>query len=378
MTTPEASWQPDNTLEAVLLAARQRQDQAEFLAALAWADLLLPLSLDRPDDPEAVTMVEVAGRRCLLAFTSDRAMRQTLGADRPRRPVRVIELGRIWPGPDLWLAVNPGLPIEMYLGADAVASLAAEADRPGSQTETVLAEAADSGDPDRFAAALVTQDAVIPLSLENDSASTDIADPQFGWCRIGAGEDLIVVYTSQQRLREHLGLNPYVVVPFAKLLAQWPDPKAGMAVDPGASFGSRLEAPLVAAIADRVRTYADGVLVQAVLPPTMEQRYLSGAHSRVAGLIHRCPDAAVPLAELYRQLDLIGEGSPFDVDDPAGHVVRWLEADSTAYRMPQMSGAQLPPGAALWRIDRGGDEVCLTRYLPGSNGTLGWEPASPD
>lgn len=378
MTAPGAQWQPANRLEEMLLAARQRQSQPEYLSLLAWADLLLPLSLDRPDDPDAITLVEVSGHRCVLAFTSDQATRHVLGADRPRRPVRMVELPRIWPEPDLWLAIDPGLPIEMYLGADAIRALAAESDQPATATEAALAAAASSADPDAFAAALLTEDAVVPISPDADSGSTDIADPDFGWCRMPGDEDLIMVYTSTPRMREQLGLNPYVLVPFAKLLARWPDPATGLAVDPGASFASRLAAPLVAAIADRVRGYADGVMVQTILPPTGEQRYLSGRHNRVAGLVHRCPDGMVPLAELYRQLDLIGEGSPFGVQDPAGYVVRWLEQDKTAYRAPQMTGAELPAGAALWRIDQAGGEVCLARYQLGPDGALGWVSTSPD
>lgn len=365
-------WRPQNNLEAVLLAARERSDQKGYLSALTWADLLLPLQPDRPDDPEAVTFVEVSGRRCVLAFTSDTAITQVMGSLPPRRPVRFVELNRIWPDPEIWLAVNPGLPIEIFLGPGAVGTLAEAADEPVTQTEAALVAAADATDIDAYAAALVVADAVVPIDTEDGADTTDITDPDFGWCRMEDEGRSIMIYTSDVRMREQLGLRPYLEMPFAALLDRWPDDTTGLVVDAGASFSTRLAAPAVAEIAARVREIADGILVQVVVPPGGDTRYLDKGHNRVAGMVHRAPEGVMPLADLYRSLGLLGEGSPFGPDDEAGYVIRWYETDKDAYRAPQMDGVELRPGAALWQLDRSGSSRCVARYQLGADGAPEW------
>ncbi len=72
-----AGWDATNGLEKTLLDARADGDEPTYLAALARADLVLPT----PPDADCL-VAEVSGRRCVLAFTSEPAMRQVLGNGR--------------------------------------------------------------------------------------------------------------------------------------------------------------------------------------------------------------------------------------------------------------------------------------------------------
>jgi hypothetical protein len=105
-----------------------------------------------------------------------------------------------------------------------------------------------------------------------------------------------------------------------------------------------------------------GIAVQVVVPAGQVNRYLQEGHRRVAGLVHRRPGSALPLAELYARLGLLGEGSPFRPDDDQGYVLRWYEPDPAAYPSPTMDGVELPNGATLLAVDRTGAERPIATY----------------
>lgn len=361
-----AGWEPTNDLERVLADARSRRDEDTFLAALTHADLVLPT----PDDGD-VMLADVSGRRCVLAFTSDTAMRHVLGSEPTWRPVRFVELGRGWPDPVLWLAIDPGLPVEGLFTPVAVGDIAEVAGRPATELERDLASATAAMNVEAAARALLPAEVLVPLD-PSGSQSRDITDPDFPWLRLTDESRPITIFTSPTRLREELGELDAVEVAFAALMAQWPDPTAGLAVNPGTSFECTLAAPSTAAIAQRVRAIAESVLVEVVVPAGITDRYLRHNHNRVAGLIHRIPSARMPLADLYLQLGLLGDGSPFGAEDEVGYVIRWYEPDRDAYRAPTMDGVDLTPGAALWRVERDGAESCVAFYALDTAGVARW------
>ena len=398
---PELSWEPDGDLERDLSACRQRRDDEAFLRRLARADLLLPLLPDRAG-PAWLTSL-ISGERCVVAFTSVPAMRRLMGGEPAYRSARFIELAATWPDPSVQLAVDPGLPIEVFLSPAVVVELAGVAALPATELEAALARALEDGDPEAYAKVLLATDVLVPI--EPGSESRDITDPAFGWVRMEGEETPIAVFTSPERLREQLGDPELVEVAFGELVTAWPDPASGLAVDPGTAYGGVLAAEAVTGLGaelDRRGRIAAEIVreagtridltepqrvhlaqrllderlderpaeddrsnVQVVILAVQVERYLRQGHRRVAGLIHRRPAQPMPLADLYHWLGLIGEGSPFTAADPLGHVLRWVEADPAAFAAPTMDGVEVPEGASLWQIDGAGGEQRLATLRDG-------------
>ncbi len=407
---PDVDWQPDSDLERDLLTCRQRRDSEAFLRRLAGADLLLPL-LPGPPTPVSWLTSQIGGERCVVAFTSESAMRQLMGGEPPHRAARFIELAATWPDPSVQLAVDPGLPIEAYLSPAVVVELAGVAAQPATELEQALAKALADEDPETYALALLPTEVLVPIA-PTGSESRDLTDPAFGWWRVADDDAAIVVFTSPERLREQLGDPELVEVPFGAVVMAWPDPTAGLAVDPGTAHGGVLAAEAVTQLRDELtrrgqiaasvvrdaaaRTdltepqrlhLADQLLrerldapavaapvpvadepeatVQVVILGVQVERYLRQGHRRVAGLIHRRPGRALPLAELYRWLGLLGDGSPFNATDLLGYVLRWADPDPEAFRSPTMDGVEVPDGATLWQLDSAGGEQRLATLRDG-------------
>ncbi len=245
----------------------------------------------------------------------------------------------------LFLALDPGLPVEGLFTPVAIGDLAAASARPADVLEETLAAAAEQGDIGAVIRALLPVEVLVPLD-PTGSKTPDLTDPEFAWCRLTDDGQPIMVYTSVTRLRDELAGTEAVTVPFAAGLSEWPDPAVGMAVNPGTTFETAIPAEALTTVAQRVRQIADSVPVEVVIPAGSLDRYLIGGHDRVAGLVHRAPSTTMPLAELYTQLGLLGDGSPFDAHDETGYVIRWYTTDRDAYRTPAMDGVDLAPGAA--------------------------------
>jgi hypothetical protein len=401
-----SAWQPEGQLELDLLAARQRGDQEAFLRRLARAELLFPLS-----PGGSLMSADVSGRRCVLSCTSQSALGRLFGAP-GHVPVRLLQIAAEWPDVTGCLAVNPGLPIEIFLPAAVVLEMAAFSALPATDVERSLAQAKAGDDIERYAETLLRSvGMVVPVG----PGGRDIADPAFPWIRLAddeAGGDAagpIVAFTSAERLRDRHGEQAFVPVDFATLAAFWPDPDVGLAVDPGLPHGAVLVGPALAYLRERVRRIgramaevattmperadltgeqrqdlahrlvarrlaeldrpaaarAAGPVVQVVIAPALVDRFLQHGHDRAAGLIHRNPARLLPLAVLYEQLGLLGDGSPFGADDEAGYVLRWVEPDPDAYRSPTMDGVDVPDGAGLWQIGRTGAERKLAEFRSG-------------
>lgn len=418
----EVEWEPAGDLENELLAARFRGDQDSLVTRLVHADLLCPVNPSEVGTGLPLSWVasEISEHQCILAFTSTRSMDLLLGAGTPHRLTRVVELARTWPDQEYWLAVDPGLPIEVYLPFGMVARMADAACLPHTDLERSLADTLAAEDLEGYARALLGADVVLPLEA-GSTGPRDVADPRFPWCRVPATGEFggaVLGYTSEDRLREQMGVRAAVTVPFAELVKVWPDPSDAFAVNIGTEFAARLDGRVLRYVGERVarieglaRKVTDdanartelgieertalahwrlreeldeaglpvpqpvagspapepadepGVAVQVVVAQAQVERFLTSGHSRVAGLIHRRPDIKmIPLGELYQRLDLLGPGSPFGAQDKVGYLVRWWEADPEAYPEPQMDGLDVPDGAALRRLAASGAEEPLAHY----------------
>ncbi|OLE24298.1 MAG: hypothetical protein AUG49_13680 [Catenulispora sp. 13_1_20CM_3_70_7] len=417
-------WVPDNALERDLMRLRGNGDGTGYARRLARADLVLPLLPEEATAGVPVSWVtaEISGTPHILAFTSPATMHRLLDdPEVPHRVARFVELHEAWPDPRLPLAVDPGLPIEAFLSRPALAEFAEVAAEPAPGLEQALYRAIAAGDVGAYTLALLEGSVAVPLDPRLGTAQ-DVADPRFPWARMEGNGELdgsIVLFSSPTRLRDQLGDHPHVVAAFALVAKAWPDPGTGLAVDPGTPLAAVLDGRVVAAIGERVgeferitgdavtvaRSRSDltvpervalaeqviherfegaapasgtgpaGTAVQVFVPAGQLDRYLQQGHGRVAGLVHRAPGGAVPLAQLYARLGLLGEGSPFGADDDHGYVLRWVEPDPAAYPSPTMDGVELPGGATLLAIDRAGAERPIAAYRPGH----GWyaAPATP-
>ena len=129
---------PENALEDALLAAREQDDVARLLGALATSDVYVPAEGTGPDEETAVTagpadrlpvpVIELDGRSVVPVFTS----LAQLGRFRPEGGGYVRFEGRalsaVTPA-DIGVAVNPGGDLGLTLTPEQVAALgAAEAD----------------------------------------------------------------------------------------------------------------------------------------------------------------------------------------------------------------------------------------------------------
>ncbi|MEU5791334.1 SseB family protein [Micromonospora purpureochromogenes] len=168
-------------------------------------------------------------------------------------------------------------PVEGGAGADATAASLGNtvADRGGSrpaesEPAELLARAAAAHDLPRYVGVLAAGPVCVPLAGEPSP------DRDFPWTVV-LGADrapLLPVFTSADALTAFAGVGvPFVALSAADLLADWPDPAWGLAVDPGAAHGLTLTAPALAALlAANDPTDPPGPLA----PATVEQPGTSG------------------------------------------------------------------------------------------------------
>src|SRR5215211_2968657 len=112
-----AGFRPVNDLESAMERALQNQDQSGYAAALATAELVVPVR-PAPDCGVVTATVQRDGRSHLLTFTSTETMGATIGRDGAELQfikASVPQMLATWSDPQVWLAVDPGTPIEGYL-----------------------------------------------------------------------------------------------------------------------------------------------------------------------------------------------------------------------------------------------------------------------
>ncbi|MET8355537.1 SseB family protein [Micromonospora sp. NPDC005171] len=260
--------------------------------------------------------------------------------------------------------------------------------QPANTVEEDLLNAAGSGSTDTFLSTLLLARVLLPAVPESVPGSRP-GDPGFVW-RTGQldGETYVVVYTSAERLADHVeGDVDTVRVKFAQLIRRWPDEDWSFAVNPGTPVGAKLpgeqivalanwaaevglgddlevdqvEAPAVAEPAARPR-YAPAAVdptrptvMQKAVAPSQLAYYLDRGYDRVSGFVHRAGELShlTTPAQLHDALGLSYPGSPFAPDAEEIYVLRWPAHRPSLYRIPY-GGQNEPAMRAMegWVIER--------------------------
>ncbi|MFF0371302.1 SseB family protein [Micromonospora sp. NPDC005087] len=259
---------------------------------------------------------------------------------------------------------------------------------PANTVEEDLLGAAGAGSTDTFLSTLLLARVLLPAAPDSVRGSRP-GDPGFVW-RTGQldGETYVVVYTSPERLADHVDGDVDIVrVKFAQLIRRWPDEDWSFAVNPGTPVGAKLpgeqivalanwaaevglgddlevdpeEQPVEAEPAARPR-YAPAAVdparptvMQKAIAPSQLAYYLDRGYDRVSGFVHRAGELAhlTTPAQLYDALGLSYPGSPFARDAEEIYVLRWPAHRPSLYRIPY-GGQNEPAMRAMegWVIER--------------------------
>jgi hypothetical protein len=241
MTSPD--WRPANEAERRMAAALARGDAVAYFQIVATAPLFMPapVAAEGGGDPRPVVTITVDGRRHLLAFASVQAAEVGMGgAVDSVVATSYRELVENWPDPEWRLALDPGSPIGVLTEMAAVMETAlddtadpdVDEDVPEEVTIRAIDSAIEADDSDLLLDALVLATVFVPTA--RPAPPSELAEPTFPWRSVPLGAvPTIMVFTSQERMAAGAGAGPHVRVPFAEVLAAWPDPAYRLAVDVG-------------------------------------------------------------------------------------------------------------------------------------------------
>ena len=282
---PAWGWAPQTEAEAGMAKAVAARDQLGYLAALAGGALLLPLSdaAAAGREPAGWATGTVDGTRYVLAFTSRAALP-------PERRGQVCWVSLLFDvvaaigTRGYGLAVDPGLPIQVFLGPGAVADL-----RPWEAlwcpTEATLRAAVIGEDPVAYLSELLTTTLVLPLPTAADSQppgvapaaaaeepgdywsrvvrsdpepmrhSRDITDPHFVWWRAerADGVPVIFAFTSPIRMQAEVGERDWIEVPFLDIVDARPDQRCALRLNSGGANGMELPGSALVELRERYR-----------------------------------------------------------------------------------------------------------------------------
>ncbi|RAY10835.1 hypothetical protein DPM19_33260 [Actinomadura craniellae] len=116
---------PAETVEKLLMEAKERGDQHGYFRVLLDNDLYVPLPTGASDGTTRYATATFNDGTYVLAFTSPEAMERSLrGQATHFRQTTFPELARSWPRPEWELAVNAGLPSAAYIDAGTIERLA--------------------------------------------------------------------------------------------------------------------------------------------------------------------------------------------------------------------------------------------------------------
>ncbi|MEU7756405.1 SseB family protein [Micromonospora sp. NPDC049171] len=259
---------------------------------------------------------------------------------------------------------------------------------PANTVEEDLLGAAGAGSTDTFLSTLLLARVLLPAAPDSVPGSRP-GDAGFVWRTAQLdGETYVVVYTSPERLADHVeGDVTTVGVKFAQLIRRWPDEDWSFAVNPGTPVGAKLpgeqivalanwaaevglgddlevdpeEAPAVAEPTARPR-YAPAAVdparptvMQKAVAPSQLAYYLDRGYDRVSGFVHRAGELAhlTTPAQVHDALGLSYPGSPFARDAEEIYVLRWPAHRPSLYRIPY-GGQNEPAMRAMegWVIER--------------------------
>ncbi|WP_281891547.1 SseB family protein [Phytohabitans aurantiacus] len=237
---------------------------------------------------------------------------------------------------------------------------------PVNEVEKNLLAAAGDGSTDSFLSTLLLAKVLLPVSPVS-ADGTRPGEPGFAWLTETLdGEPYIVVFTSMERLRDHLGDTIETIdVKFVQLIGAWPDPAWSFAVNPNTPVGAKLPGAQIVALAswaDEVGLGAEAeeepkpqaapaarptqaavvhdpalpTMMQKTISPAQVDYYLDRGYDRVSGFVHRAGEVAhlTTPAVLHAALGLGYAGSPFKPDADETYVLRWPAHRPSLYRIP--------------------------------------------
>jgi hypothetical protein len=285
---------------------------------------------------------------------------------------------------------------------------------PANATEAELYDAAQQGSTDVYLSTLLLATVLVPMTSEGVGGAgvprTEVID----------GQRYLVVFTSQQRLGEHIE-EPVRTrgVRFVDLIQNWPDPEWSFAVNPGGPVGATLPSAQLVALANwaaeaglgateqpqpapepeviaPVAASAAVPVMQKIVPTEHVDYLLDRGYDRVSGFVYRAHE----LAHLRTPAELAAAlGLGPDVKEL--HVLRWPAHRPNLYRIPyggptesamramdgwvverapfrgngfapgesadvvaefKVDSVRLPHGAQLWHLDAGGAERLVALF----------------
>jgi hypothetical protein len=257
--------------------------------------------------------------------------------------------------------------------------------QPANDVEADLFAAGTSGDTDAFLSTLLLAKVLLPVAEGADPAARP-GDPAFAWHTEKIDDEpYVVVFTSSERLADHLDPAPRTItVRFMQLIRAWPDESWSFAVNPSTPVGATLPGTQVTALASWAAEVGLGddageageagasastaqrreaerseqvrpTVMQKAIASSQVTWYLERGYDRVSGFVHRANEVAhlhTP-AELVKGLGLAWAGSPFQSDADEVYVLRWLAYRPSLYRIPY--GGQTEAGMRAmegWVIER--------------------------
>lgn len=212
-----------------------------------------------------------------------------------------------------------------------------EAVRPGNDFEERLWAAHEAGQNALCLSLLRDADFALPIT----AAAAAGAEPVAWATAEGADRTWVLAYTSVEAMREAGGgvAAHCRATSLVELAAGWPDPRWGLAINPGLAVGFMLEPGTVARLA--VPTLAQDLLldpeagvpvVQKLLGPADIHALLAGGEPRISGYCHHALDVShiatpVVLAEALGQPEMINDAGSLNL-------LRWRPVGPDLYRTP--------------------------------------------
>jgi hypothetical protein len=244
--------------------------------------------------------------------------------------------------------------------------------RPANDVEEELLEAAGTGSTDTFLSTLLLARVLLPVAPDSSPGARP-GESGFVWRTEQLdGEPYVVVYTSPERLADHVVTTVETVqVKFVQLIRRWPDEQWSFAVNPGTPVGAKLPGEQIVALANWAAEVGLGddvepepveqtatptaeepasparyattpedpnrpPMMQKAVAPSQLAYYLERGYDRVSGFVHRAGEVAhlnTP-AKLHAALGLGYPDSPFFPDADEIYVLRWPAYRPSLYRIP--------------------------------------------
>lgn len=241
---------------------------------------------------------------------------------------------------------------------------------PANEVEKNLLAAAGGGSTDTFLSTMLLARVLLPVAAESASGARP-GDDGFAWrTEILDGETYVVVFTSPERLTDHVAEPVETVgVKFVQLIRHWPDDSWSFAVNPGTPVGAKLPGAQIVALASWAADVGLGddaggsetaepppapaaaprstyepareepgrpTMMQKTISPSQIAYYVERGYDRVSGFVHRANEVAhlTTPAKLHAALGLGYTGSPFAHGADHIYVIRWPAYRPSLYRIP--------------------------------------------